>query len=90
MRLDTQQKMTSFIFVILIVCAFGAMAFIISGKSDDRGEITPPILSISTATSELSASGWWDSIPTDPSLPTMPARMSALTPTAAQTPTSSP
>jgi len=89
MRLDAQQKMTALIFGILIMLAFGAMTFIISDTSDENGEINPPLLSTSTLSSDSSSSGWWDSIPTDPSLPTMPV-IGIETATVTETPLAAP
>ena len=83
MRLTQQQKMTALIFGILILLAFGAVTFINTTSADDR-EIMLPIISTSTLPADASASGWWDSIPTDPSLPIMPGYDKA-TATATQT-----
>jgi len=71
MRLSAQQKLTALIFWILILLAFGAMTFINSASADDE-KISSPIISTSTLPATVSSSGWWDSIPTDPALPTMP------------------
>ena len=87
MRLNQQQKTTAFIFGILIILAFGALAFI-TGKPDDSGKIRPPVLSTSTQPDSASSSGWWDSIPTDPSLPIMPG-FSTETATASAAPSQS-
>ena len=83
MRLTAQQKMTAVIFGILILFAFGAVTFINTTSADDR-EIMLPIISTSTKPADASASGWWDSIPTDPALPSMPGYDKA-TATAMQT-----
>ncbi len=83
MRLTQQQKMTAVIFGILILFAFGAVTFI-NGTSDDDGKIMLPIISTSTLPADASASGWWDSIPTDPAIPSLPGYDKA-TATAAQT-----
>jgi len=84
MRLTAQQKMTAVIFGILILLAFGVLTFINSTSADD-GKIMLPIISTSTMSADVSSSGWWDSIPTDPALPSMPGFN-----TASFTPTSNP
>jgi len=89
MRLDVQQKMTALFFGILILLAFGAMAFSISAKPDDNEEFTLHALSTSTLSSVASPNGWWDSIPTDPSLPTMPG-IGIATAIVTQTPMATP
>jgi len=88
MRLNLHQKMTAFIFGILIILAFGALAFI-TGKPDDSGKIRPPVLSTSTQPDSASSSGWWDSIPTDPSISIM-SGFDTATATATQTSIPSP
>ena len=86
MRLTAQQKMTAVIFGILSLLAFGAMTFI-NSTSTDGEKIMLPIISTSTLSTNATSSGWWDSIPTDPSLPIMPGFRTA---TATATQTSSP
>ena len=71
MRLTAQQKMTAVIFGILILLAFGAITFINSKSADDE-KILSPIFSTSTLPANATSNGWWNSIPTDPSLPGMP------------------
>ena len=88
MRLTAQQKMTALIFGILILLAFGAMTFI-NSTSVDGEEIALPIFSTSTLPADASSSGWWENIPTDPALPSMPGYDKA-TATAVQIPISSP
>ena len=83
MRLTAQQKMTAVIFGILILFAFGVLTLISSASADDR-EIKLPVLSTSTLSAYVSSSGWWNNIPTDPVLPSMPGYGTA-TATAAQT-----
>ena len=83
MRLTAQQKMIAIIFGILIMLVLGAVTFI-NSKSADIDEISSPIFSTSTMPASTSSSGWWDSIPTDPSLPMMPSYRTA-TATAVQT-----
>ena len=88
MRLTAQQKLTAVIFGILILLALGAVTFI-NSTSADNGKIMLPIISTSTLPADASSSGWWDSIPTDPSLPSMPG-FSTATATAVQIPITSP
>ncbi len=71
MRLTQQQKMTAVIFGILSLLALGAMTFI-NSTSDENGKIMLPSISTSTLPADASSNGWWDSIPTDPVLPSMP------------------
>ena len=84
MRLTQQQKMTTLIFGILSLLALGAMTFI-NSTSADNGKIMLPIISTSTLPANASSNGWWDSIPTDPALPSMPG-FSAATFTATSNP----
>ncbi len=83
MRLTAQQKMTAVIFGISILLAFGVLTYI-NSPSADGDEIALPIFSTSTLPADASSSGWWDLIPTDPALPSMPGYDKA-TATAAQT-----
>ena len=83
MKLTAQQKMIAVIFGILTLLALGVMTFI-NTASADGGEITLPVFSTSTLHANSSSSGWWDTIPTHSSLPSMPGYRTA-TATAVQT-----
>jgi hypothetical protein len=70
MRLNTQQKITVMALVLLFLVAIGASAYL--NSQPEVGEINPIALSTSTSLPVPSATGWWDAIPTNPSLPAIP------------------
>ena len=90
MRLDAQQRKLAAAFAFLFCIALGVLVFVASGHTEER-RIQAMILSTSTPRESITSNGWWYSIPTDPSLPTMPAiSVSTLTPTVTAVPSKTP
>jgi len=56
---------------LAFIIAIGVMASI-RPDTFDAGETKTLLISTSTPKFETTASGWWSTIPTDPSLPAMP------------------
>lgn len=79
MKLTNQQKMIAVIIALTFLIAIGVMASIKPDTSHvDKAKSL--MLSTSTPKSDVITTGWWDAIPTSPSLPTMPSD-SSPTPT---------
>ena len=90
MRLDGQQKKLAVAMALVFCIAIGALVFFDSEYADER-RIQVLILSTSTPKAGITSDGWWNSIPTDPSLPIMPASgISTLTPTVTLAPSETP
>lgn len=93
MRLDSQQKLAIYSLAAIFLLFIGTLLYSRSDVTDSQ-KVTSPIFSTSTVESALSSKdGWWTSMPTDPSLPTMPAISlfkSPLTATPTRTPTITP
>ena len=71
---------------LAFIIVIGVMASIRPDTSN-TGETKTLLLSTSTPKPDVSATGWWDTMPTDPSLPAMPGNNSS---TATPTPTTVP
>ena len=56
---------------LAFIIAIGVMASI-RPDTFDAGETKTLLLSTATPNPDISATGWWDTMPTDPSLPAMP------------------
>ena len=56
---------------LAFIIAIGVMASIRPDTSN-TGETKTLLLSTSTPKPDISTTGWWDAIPTEPSLPAMP------------------
>lgn len=69
MKLTSQQWLILLILFLAFIVAIGVLA---SSKPNNVTEIKTLLLSTSTPKPHIFATGWWDVIPTDPSLPTMP------------------
>lgn len=73
MKFDPQQRFAIYSLIAVFLLFIATLLYFHSGVNESR-KITSPIFSTSTVESELaSKNGWWTSMPTDPSLPTMPA-----------------
>ncbi|MBN2116300.1 MAG: hypothetical protein JW730_07010 [Anaerolineales bacterium] len=73
MKFDPQQRLAIYGLAAVFLLFIGTLLYFHSNVNESR-KITSPVFSTSTAESELaSKNGWWTSMPTDPSLPTMPA-----------------
>lgn len=71
MKFTSQQWLILVILFLAFIVAIGVMASSVPDTSNVAG-IKTLVLSTSTPKPDISATGWWDAIPTDPSLPTMP------------------
>ncbi len=73
MKFDLQQKLAVYGLAAIFLLFIGTLLYSRSDVTNSK-KITSPIFSTSTVESDLSSkNGWWTSMPTDPSLPTMPA-----------------
>jgi hypothetical protein len=73
MKFDSQQKLVVYGLAAIFLLFISTLLYSRSDVTDNQ-KVTSPIFSTSTAESALSSKdGWWTSMPTDPSLPTMPA-----------------
>ncbi len=73
MKFDRQQKIAVSGMAAIFILFIGALLYF-HLDANDSNKVTSPIFSTSTPEIDLSSNdGWWTSIPTDPSLPTMPA-----------------
>jgi hypothetical protein len=70
MRLNSQ-KIIVIAFTAIILVALGVMIFT-SSKLNDHKQIAMPVIATTTKASDLNSNGWWNSIPTQSSMPTMP------------------
>ncbi len=73
MKFDAQQKIAVSGLAGIFLLFIGTLLYFHLDVNDSN-KITSPVFSTSTAEVDLySKDGWWTSMPTDPSLPTMPA-----------------
>lgn len=87
MKFEPQQKILIVIFAFAFLIAIGLFAFLNTTSIDQHGK-QQLILSTSTPAEDLNSTGWWNSIPTDPALPSMPGNGDSVL-TATSTPTAS-
>lgn len=71
MKLTSQKWLILLGLFLAFIIAIGVMASIRPDTSHS-GETKTLLLSTSTPKPETSGTGWWNAIPTDPSLPAMP------------------
>ncbi len=73
MKFDAQQKIAISALAAIFLLFTGTLVYFHPAVNDNN-KVTSPIFSTSTLEADLSSNdGWWTSMPTDPSLPTMPA-----------------
>ncbi len=73
MKFDAQQKIAISALAAIFLLFIGTLVYSRLAVNDSNN-VTSPIFSTSTPETDLSSKdGWWASMPTDPSLPTMPA-----------------
>ena len=73
MKFDAQQKIAISALTAIFLLFIGTLVYFRLSVNDSNN-VTYPIFSTSTPETDLSSNdGWWTSMPTDPSLPTMPA-----------------
>lgn len=79
MKLTNQQQIIAAVIALIFLIAIVVMASIKPDTSHvDKAKSL--MLSTSTPKSDVTTTGWWDAMPTAPSLPTMPSD-SSPTPT---------
>lgn len=75
MKLNIQQKIAAAVIASLFLVAIGAGVFM---NAEPEVSVTKTIaLSTSTPIQDPVSTGWWNAIPTDPSLPAMPGGSSS-------------
>jgi len=87
MNFETQPKILTVILTFAFLIAIGLFAFLNTTSTDKHGK-QQLVLSTSTPAEDLHSTGWWNSIPTNPALPSMPGKGDSVLPSTS-TPASS-